>query len=197
MVDQSPIIRSGLDALQEIASRVYEVHSLDPKVAEGLAIISNPEIPTHVKAICHLQAHAYACLFDNGHRKTESPRTTTLRIERVDAVLKTCDGIDIPELRNRGMRNAMAHFDERYLREAIAKPKAAVVQDLAFSHVDAISFQGEGMLIRVYYYDIDTVFLFNEKLRLGALKLEAERVLARFGVVKGPAGRASRAAGPQ
>lgn len=182
MIDQTLIIETGLSALANIVESVEAIDRLLPEDSRmpgpPFAIISNGEIPSQIEDICSYQALAFGCLFDRGNRHTESATLKNHRLRRVDEVHQRCGPIEIPQLRNRGVRNALAHFDERMLKALAASPNCALIQDIAVSHRDAILFEPTTILIRFYCYDIDTLFLFNETLRLHPIKKEAQQVLA-------------------
>jgi len=87
-------------------------------------------------------------------------------------------------MRSRGVRNALAHFDERYLK-AISEhgAKGGWLQDLALSHKAAFDMgaDGEQRMIRVYIYDEDVLYLFGETLRLKKLRAEIDEIAVRLG----------------
>jgi hypothetical protein len=182
VIDQTLIIETGLSALANIVESVEAIDQLLPDDCRSsgppFSIISNGEIPTRIEDICSFQALAFGCLFDKGHRHTESAAFKNHRLKRVAEVQQRCGANEIPELRNRGVRNALAHFDERMLKALAASPNCGLVQDLAVSHREAIAFEPTTILVRFYCYDIDTLFLFNETLHLQPLKGEAQKVLA-------------------
>ncbi|NIJ06545.1 hypothetical protein FHS31_000127 [Sphingomonas vulcanisoli] len=190
MVDQRQIIDAGVTALITLRNDVQALRQIRPIEAdtEGppYLLISNPIIPACVERICSSQAQAFNCLFDLGRqRASESSRMHALRLERVNAVRRHCSDIDITNLTQRGVRNALAHFDERLLK-ALLNPdnKGGWMQDLAASHRAAFDLgpDAEQRMVRAYFYHEDVVYVLGETLRPFAMDTEAALVLARFGV---------------
>ncbi|MCZ8087630.1 MAG: hypothetical protein O9257_09910 [Brevundimonas sp.] len=186
-VDQTPITQAGINALAVVDFNLNLVMSHRPGAeitGPPYAIVSQREIAEALQRICSSQAVAYACLFDDGHRASEAPRLRNLRLERVRQIRDRCKGVDLTEMRRRGVRNALAHFDERYLKALVDHGgKGGWLQDLALSHKAAIDIgpDAEQRMIRVYVYNEDVLYLFGETLRLKRLRGEIDAILARLG----------------
>lgn len=187
IIDQTTIIQAGIKALAEVdfGLNVIMKHKPGDEITgPPYTIISQPEISESLQRICSSQAVAYSCLFDDGRRHSESPRLANLRLERVRQVRDLCKGIDLTEMRSRGVRNALAHFDERYLKAIVEHgTKGGWLQDLALSHKAAVDLgpDAEQRMIRVYIYDEDILYAFGETLRLKRLRQEIDAVIARLG----------------
>jgi hypothetical protein len=185
MVDQRPIIESGIAALAAVRDNIDQVFARrpEPRPPGQGSLISNAEMIQSLEQICISQAHAFACLFDDGRRATEAPRLEKMRRERVSQVRAHCEGIDITELRNRGVRNALAHFDERYLKAIVDHgDKGGWIQDLALSHMKMFNLGEDGTqrMIRVYIFENDTLYLFGEELHLTNLRRASDEALGRL-----------------
>lgn len=184
MVDQTEIIEEGLSNIGEIIYLVDKLRGMIPEVPEGKrATISNPELPRTIYDICDRQAMAYSCLFDDAKtRMKEPPPQRRLRHDRVRLVKDTCGNAEFPNLANKGVRNALVHWDDFMLdaiMRGVARPS---LTDLAFSHRDGFGFDASRLLlIRVYFAETDVIHLFDHELHVGALKAEAQLVLDRFG----------------
>jgi len=185
--DQTAIIQAGINALAEVDFNINVVMRHRPSAeitGPPYLVISQPEIAEALQNICSSQAVAYACLFDDGRRASEAPRFTNLRLERVGQVRDHCKGIALTEMRSRGVRNALAHFDERYLKAIVDHgEKGGWLQDIALSHKAAINLgaDAEQRMIRVYIYDEDILYVFGEMLRLKRLREEIDAVVTRLG----------------
>ena len=194
-IDQAAIVQAGINALAEVDFNLNAVMRHRPGAdvtGPPYAIISQPEIAEALQRICASQAVAYACLFDDGRRASEAPRFTNLRLERVGQIRDRCKGIDLTEMRSRGVRNALAHFDERYLKAIVDHGgKGGWLQDLALSHKAAFDLgpDAEQRMIRVYIYDEDVLYLLGETLRLQRLREEIDAALARLGYAIDLSGR--------
>jgi hypothetical protein len=194
-VDQTAIIQAGIAALAQVDFNINVVITHRPEAnvtGPPYTIISQPEIAEALQRICSNQAVAYSCLFDDSRRPSEAPRLANLRLERVGEIRNRCKGIDVTEMRSRGVRNALAHFDERYLKAIVDHgDKGGWLQDLALSHKAAFNLgaDGEQRMIRVYVYDEDALYLFGEVLRLRRLRAEIDEVVARLGYAIDMSGR--------
>lgn len=132
-IDQTLIIEEGLGALGVICHEVAELRTLcdfskAPDGENSALIISNAKMGSLLETICHNQALAYSCLFDNGAKRfKESPTLFKLRVERVKGVRGLCGDISMTELSNKGVRNSRAlrrvllENDDRSFRRRIRK----------------------------------------------------------------------------
>lgn len=195
-IDQTQIVLAGVNALAAVDYHINVVmrHRPGPEITgPPYTIINQPEIAEALQRICVSQAVAYACLLDDGRRASEAPRLSKLRLERVAQVRERCKGVDVAEMRRRGVRNALAHFDERYLKAIVEHGhEGGWLQDIALSHRAAFDMgtNAEQRMIRVYVYDEDVLYLFGETLRLLRLREEVDAVLACLGYELDRSGRA-------
>lgn len=182
LAQQGQIIKAGLDQLQLMVSAIDAILSLRPAEAdtEGppYVIVNNAQIHQALINLCTAQATAYACLFDDGTRKTESPRHNKMRLARVSEIKNICSAVSVDQLRRRGVRNALAHFDERLLKQLDRKTNAPWFQDLGLSHKDIFSPIDEGKMIRVYLFREDKLIMLGEELSLIPLREEALGIIS-------------------
>ncbi|WP_156410519.1 hypothetical protein [Bosea sp. Root381] len=188
MVDQTAIIEVGIKAIQAMDYLIGKILDLRPPISDQVGppylLISNPTLPEAVEALCHYQALAYSCLFDDGARPaSEGTHFKKLRLARVAEFRRRCPQVEINHLRNRGFRNAIAHFDERYLKLLEQQPNDPRFQDLALSHRSAINIGpgSESRLIRVICYDENRVYLFGESINIVELRAEGEAIIRALG----------------
>ncbi|MES3092734.1 hypothetical protein QTN93_03165 [Sphingomonas aerolata] len=184
MVDQTQIVELGLQALVEIVGLVDKLKRFRPEAANSAgppyAILTGGHVTDIIKEVCVAQGVAFNILFDRGRRSGESPTEKEWRLKRIDDVGTKTAGLILPELANKGPRNALAHIDERYLKALLHNPDAPKVQDIAVSHWQAFSFEVKPILIRYYCFHSDTVAIFDERLHPTKLQIEADAVLERF-----------------
>ena len=182
---QAPIIRAGVDALSNVIACIDAVWAHRPAKGPGppYYIVSEAAVAIALQRLCVDQAQAYACLFDRGTRSSESRRMADARMARVQMVRQRCEGIDLSELANRGVRNALSHFDERYLKALMEYRDGPWLQDIALSHWATISLSeaDRARLIRVYVFEDDSLHLFGERLNLGPLRRTCEAAIERLG----------------
>jgi hypothetical protein len=182
-LDQSRIIEAGLKACARMHFCIAQILKYSPPpdpAGRPFALVNHWEVAEAIEALCHAQATAFGCLFDDGRRPAwEKPAKRDYRLQRVAMVREKCGDLDIPNLRNKGIRNALAHFDERLLDLLIDSPDAQTVEHLSWSHRAAVPEQF--VLIGVYFYDIDELYMFDEVLRLRGLQQELEQVFGAFG----------------
>jgi hypothetical protein len=193
-LDQSLIIEEGRIALQTIYRDVRQLREVcDPAAlppGQGV-MVSDGVIPALLERICHMQALAYGCLFDNGKRSSEAPQMRLLRLERVAWVKEKYGDVQLPELRNRDARNAIAHFDEYCLAMLDRFPDFGYLKDFAYSHRELINYEDGRDIrehcIRVYFIDIDEMYIFGKTIKPAALAREARMVLQAIGAnIEGP-----------
>lgn len=158
--------------------------------------ISDANVPIAHENIAQDQSLAYGCLFNQGPKtSSETIREAKLCIERVQSFRARCKGVPIVQLRNRGIRNALAHFEERYLKAIIESHGKQIsgLENLAISHESSFVFRPDNHVIKikVYIYETDTFYLFNEKLELSPLRKGIEEIVAALGMEFEPADRVS------
>lgn len=187
MVDQSAIIRAGIRAIQSMDFLIGQILSFRPDISDQpgppFCMVSDPIIPESIEALCHAQALAYSCLFDDGNRSSESSHFRKLRMARVEEFRKLLAGVNISNLRNRGFRNAVAHFDERFLKLLDKYPKPNILQDMGLSHKAAFNIgeNPEEKMIRVVCFDENKIYLFGECIHIGDLRREGEEIIGALG----------------
>ncbi len=180
------IIEIGIKALSFIIGDINSVWKLGHKSQNEVEkfgdsqygyLISDVIISDSLSRIASNQALAFGCLFNAGKRSpSETAQEADLRLARINYVKKYLNGLPITQLRNRGVRNALAHYDERFLRaiiEANGRPISRL-ERLGISHLNVVQFAGNAYQIRsnVYSYYDDTFYLLSEKLQLEPLQRE-------------------------
>ena len=100
-------------------------------------------------------------------------------MERVAYVANRCQNISIPNLKNRKVRNALAHLDE-YLVEELAASQTGWFIDIAVR--SRAEFKAPNNLqinyCRSYIISEDRLLHFGHEVRLEDLKTEAKNVLS-------------------
>lgn len=186
MLDQSGIIDAGVYALSALDYAIGNILKFQPQGDEAssrMGLVSESRIAEAIEAVCNQQARAYGCLFDNGNRNTESNRLRNLRLERVGIVRDQCKGMSLTYLSNRGIRNALAHYDERYLKLIAVDDNWFRVEWLAFGSKAAIVLDDgrRAIMTGVYFYEEDELHMLGEVLKLVPLRLEIEEALNALG----------------
>lgn len=186
-LDQRHIVQFGIQAAADCLAEIRTVWQLtrrhDPDRQRGW-MMPDPEIKRTIAAVCATQSTAYSCLFDNGRRSTENERYRQMRLARVEGIRQLCRGLDLSEISKRGIRNALAHFDERFLKAIVEHPNGGWVSGLAMGYRDQFRNgpEGDQRLINVYVIETDDAHLFGETLNLGRLDAQIRAVLKRLGV---------------
>ncbi|WP_132907213.1 hypothetical protein [Sphingomonas sp. BK235] len=187
-IDQSRIVEDGFDALVELDTAINEVLAHKPDLkGHKFGMHGENVIRDALQTICNMQARAYGCLFDEGSRgPTESKANKDARLERVRKVKAALGNEDLPNLRDRGIRNALAHYDEYYLNELRSKPKNFELKWLGVSSKGMFTRAEDDVktiYVGVYFYAEDEFHLFNRMIKLIPMQTELRGVVTKAGYV--------------
>jgi hypothetical protein len=175
-IEHQILIKVGVNALHKIQRCLSILKEIRPIESDNQGppyfIINDHRVPQIMEAICHSQHLAYNCLLDMGGRNTETSKMKNLRIERVSLVREKIDITTIQELSKRGFRNAVSHFDERFLGSLLKNEEWQILGNIALSHRNAIEFTFRPILIKVLYFDCNEMHLFDEHIKLDIMEKE-------------------------
>ena len=118
-LDQTRIIEAGLSACARMHFCIAQILKYSPPpdpTGRPFALVSHWEVAEAIEALCHAQATAFGCLFDDGRRPAwEKPVKKDYRLRRVAMVGEKCGDLDIPNLRNKGIRMPLRTLTNAYL----------------------------------------------------------------------------------
>ncbi|MFC6792697.1 hypothetical protein ACFQE0_25955 [Methylobacterium komagatae] len=179
------IIDAGIDALSDIVNDIQAIWKIGHKTQATVEkfedrqygyVLSEDGISDALLRIAFNQALAYGCLFNDADKSpSESKSAAELRLDRVREFGRKLSGVTATQLRKRGVRNALAHYDERFSKavvEANGQP-ISIMKGLGISHLNAVVSEAKHFLrLNVYSFYEDTFYLFNETLKLEPLHTE-------------------------
>lgn len=178
------LIEIGMKSLAEVDHAIGTILKFKKDFPKGtLYIANNYQIAEAIERLCSSQARAFGCLFDDGKRHGEPELLKKLRLERVKRVKDRCKEIPVTNLANKGVRNALAHFDERFLKSVSLTPKASTISWLAASNRGVFTpdeVDGVIVYLGIYFFDSDELCLFDEVLHLEGLRREIEQIVSAF-----------------
>ena len=177
---QKVILCHAREALSGCADRIGQLRSYVATSPLKNASF-DPRIHTLVSDICYQAGVASTILFTRDKPKNTSETARNLAKERYDYIQRICQqaGLNCPTLRNREIRNALTHIDERLADAMTADPGIGWFIDVAFEP-DLLQKHreiSEHRYCRCYDTANDQILHLGQELCLRSLKLESEQLL--------------------
>ena len=177
---QKVILSHAREALSGCVDRIGQLRSYVANSPLKNASFDS-RIHTLVSDICYQAGVASTILFTRKKSKNASKTSRDLAKERYEYVQRICQqaGLNCPTLRNREIRNALTHIDERLADAMTADPGIGWFIDVAFEPELSQKHReiSEHRYCRCYDTANDRILHLGQELHLSSLKLESEQLL--------------------
>jgi hypothetical protein len=167
-------------------ANIDRLHELVASMPRLTNVHTHPDIPSIITNICMHQGIASTVLFDDSERGKEKLTTYNMRRERVKYIADRCAHLKLNVLRDRKVRNSLAHIDE-YIIKHMAVENTGWFIDCAIAKRDEFLPVNRGMNVgfcRAYISYEDNILHFGNEIHLSTLRDEANDVL--FAVWRSP-----------
>jgi hypothetical protein len=184
---QNVILSYARNSLHTMIRNIDRVHQ-QTKVEGDNHIVYGEDLPSLLSDIVFHQGLASTLLFRDGPKGNgESQKAFASRSERAAYVAQKCDGLSLDALKNKKVRNSIAHLDE-YLVEELAAESTGWWIDTVQSRRDMFTAPNnlKVAFCRSYIIGEDKLLNFGNEIVLSDLKREAEQVLAAIWLEPAP-----------